>query len=453
MRDNEFWEMRQAEADDANTTAARLHTLISEANDETHKQGFRNEEMPSEARRLRDAVACHPNAPPVLLMSLVEQHARAFCENPIAPFIIWEQPDFTDNLGFAEQLALLQQETDPLHLVQKRASGHEGDAYLDGLVRDAARQHILFAGELGADDWEHALCGYWKADCADAEEVQRQWNIEVAEAGFVPSWAKGPEPVPEPTLPPVANQHMVDNWFNRTTAPGSDEEMALLRQLGHRRRMNLRILARGLRKQASPADLRAILDVPGYRHDLIHATVLQHPAADASVVAKAAPINLPCFIPLAVRHEKTSADTLALLLQSHDPNVRRLVLRHSNAPPNAAELSLRVALMTGREGRDAAQLYPGGKRRPAAFADFVGHFAVTGDGAFIAQNGADFRSWKRRLLTVFDISPERWDAPLAGDSQNRTARELLSEMASDGNRFVRVAAREKLADPDYVWTW
>ena len=229
-------------------------------------------------------IAAHPNAPPdtlLLVLELSPGAARAFCQNPVAPLLLLEKPDFLHGLSEAAQNALLREATCPLLFVQMLAGG---SAAKSRNVRNAACLHIAVGGEASRDEWENELRDYWKTECAETSNPYiRQAHIELAELNLAPDWAKGAPPFPEP-MPP-AQFPFLDEWFRYKTAPGSPEEAALLLRFDAPE-IVLPVLAKSLRPDATTDDLHELFDMTGSRFALVCRAILRHPRVDATLVTK-----------------------------------------------------------------------------------------------------------------------------------------------------------------------
>lgn len=386
-----------------------------------------------------EAVAANPNTPPFLLPELIEQSpfsCRAFCRNPITPLLLLEKPDFVTVLTEQAQHALLREADAPLLFIQMLANGN---AAQNEAVRQAARLHVAFAGEAKSpDEWEPPVREYWRNECAALPGDQwgdktRQWHADLAEMGLVPPWAAGVPPVPE--LISLDSLPVLDEWFQFAHTPGSVQEEELLKRIGPDVE-DFSVLARGLRRDATPADLQQLLCTSGRDTGLVHLAILHHPAVNADLVAQIAGVQGERYQQVIVRHPQTPASVLAHLLQSEAPHLRRLARKHKNAPPDAVEISRQVFL------RPASQF----SGWPSPFASFAACLHGLYQPTNVPQK-AQHHHWAERLGAVLLAFPT--DDPLPDDPEKRTGRDLLHHLTKDGSRIVRAAAKTRLADPAY----
>lgn len=391
-----------------------------------------------------EAVASHPNAPPDVLWDLFPVCARAFCANPIAPFLLLERPDFVSHLSDEMCSAILCRENAPASLVAVMASDNQSDRWL---AREA-RLHIAFAGEVETEaEWHDALNAHWQVFCREyvppREESEKSdtlfahWHNDFAEIGLAPTWAGEPPLWMEPTARP--SPHAAE-WLRfaspadepnrqnlwRTTAPGLKHRFDLMGQMG---------------KKTSPYELLALLHTPGSERGVLHEIIAAHPAANETVITSLARLKpaKPVRVQMAASPHASTA-LLAKLSENSDPLVRRLARRNKNAPPNARELSRRAVLKSLRS-------------HPGDLSLFV-HFICGLHGGFtheaLVQSG-ESDEFALRLLAALSLSTK--PTPLNGDPANRTSRDLLRHLARDGNRLVRWAAQKRLAEPNFVFKW
>ena len=81
-----------------------------------------------------------PNTPPEVLRPLARRYPLAFCQNPVAPLLLLENPQFF-NFHPVRLLQILRDENLPRWLVEHLAL-HRATC-----VREAAQLHIALAGE------------------------------------------------------------------------------------------------------------------------------------------------------------------------------------------------------------------------------------------------------------------------------------------------------------------
>lgn len=140
-------------AADLNTPARELETVAEEA---LRYFSSRSDFSLDTCLVVLEALAAHPNTPLHHLADLIWRSpfsCRAFCRNPITPFLLWEQPGFVAGLMEAAQHALLREANAPPLFVQMLA---DGNAAQSEAVRQSARFHVAFAsGEAASEnDWE-----------------------------------------------------------------------------------------------------------------------------------------------------------------------------------------------------------------------------------------------------------------------------------------------------------
>ncbi len=409
-----------------------------------------------------EAVAMHPNAPPNLLAQIVERWpnaARAFCENPIAPFLLLETPDFLALLDEEAQLALLREADCPPVLVRLITLG---GAAKSEAVQTAAHLHIAVAGEATeTGEWEDQLRDYFKNRCAEDMESDgyaREQNADLVEMGFAPAWANGPTLPPEPA--PIirheeADEEALREWFRCTPAPDTVEEKALLERIVPRIRkrdpLAGGVLVKGLRMGATPDDLMALFQASDGR-GIIARAVIRHPAVTPDLIRVLAKERDFSLLESIATHPKTPPDIILFLFEGDFPIyplVRRLARRHPNAPLNVGRVSRDIFLSTAGFGRNSR-----GGEYPSMFASFV----ICLQRANEAQGGssglqndlprrAEHPVWTTRLEAV--LLAKNNETVFEGDEAKRTGGDLLNHLARDGNRIVRAAAQTRLTDPNY----
>ncbi len=429
------WREKRLIADAPDTTADVLERFSGEALAFHNKAKHRNEAAPQKTKSehwrksdlLLEALAAHPNTPPHALAELVGTTpfiTRAFCHNPATPFLLLEEPNFLTDLGSIKQEYLLCHTEVPLLYIRMLALGNGAENHW---TQQAARMHVALSGEVAdVTEWQQQIGDFWRDECALAEDpTLRQWYADFVEMGLVPSWANGVGP-PAAGLVPFYLAESMDEWFEYRHAPGSPEEEVLLKQFCIRNQDKV-VMASGLRAEATPADMCALLDTPGYSAMISHHAVSRHPLVQGySDNAEAGQDNL--------------SDVLMRLVQSTYPDVRRVARRHPVAPVNATEIS-RAAFIRHVEKRSSTP-------------PELGVFIASLHGAYRQKDlpdKADSGHWTHRLEAAL-LADARDNAPLE-DPYGRTARDLLHHLTSDANRLVRWAAQARLANPTFEFTW
>ena len=385
-----------------------------------------------------EAIASHPNAPPDVLQTLIplsRATCRAFCQNPIAPLLLWETPGFVSGLNAHAQHVLLRDALAPPAMVSLMA---ESSAAQNEAVQREARLHVAFAGEADTRaEWESNLRDYWQTECTEVVDTNT-WHghIDLTEIGLAPSWAKGNPPFPEP-LPNLPFSDALETWFKFTPAPGSREEKALLLRLDDTVRPR-KILAKGLQTGATIADLRTLLRACGKNSDGVRRAILRHASTDAALIRDMAKSDNESEYHFMVINKHTPPDVLARILQCGDPQLRRLARRHKNAPP--AEQSLWISRRAFTQSPEKTG------RFSAPFISFVGSLHAQGVGDDLPEK-TERHLWTQRLEAALS-APLTTDL-LPRDKFHRTGLALLSHLAWDGNRIVRAVAKTRLDDPDY----
>ena len=229
----------------------------------------------------RAAVAAHPNAPLDLLLQLAGEFPAAFCANPVLPLLLLEQPDLPARMDPDALRRLLCYAGVPQSILRWIA------AHAAPPEAEAARLHIMLAGEVGADWPAHARAALWKA----APPSYSDLLLELLGLGAVPTWL----------LEVLAA--MGDVEVRTAVARSPHTPRALLRPLRHAGASG------DLRSYALPAE-------PGDPETLAW-------LATGGVYARR----------VAARNPMTLAPVLAQLAADVDRSVRQGVARNSAAPP------------------------------------------------------------------------------------------------------------------------
>ena len=430
------WREKRIAAEDPNTTADVLEHFSEEALGARKEVKHRNEvasqrtkgEYWRKSDLLLESLAVHPNTPPCALAEIVDVTpliTRAFCHNPITPFLLLEEPNFLTGLGSVKQQYLLCHTDAPLLYVRMLTMKNSTASHW---TQKAAQMHVALAGEVATvNEWRRQVCDFWRGECARAEDpMLRHWYADFVEMGLVPSWANGSEP-PAVGLVSFYFAESLDKWFQCQHPPGSAEEEILLKRICARIQ-DKDILARALRSSATSADICALLHTPSGDTRIAHHAVLRHPLVQRGYLGDAQ------------AGQQSLSNVLMYLVQSLYPDVRRLARRHPDAPANAAEIS-RAAFIQHVEKRRSA---------PPELGVFIASLYKAYQQKDLPDK-ADSGHWTHRLEAA--LLANAWDNSLLIDDYGRTARDLLQHLAHDGNRLVRWAAQTRLADPDFVFTW
>ena len=391
-----------------------------------------------------EAIAAHPNAPPELLLEILETAppaARAFCQNPITSLLLLELPYFPLKLSRDGRLALLREETAPPAFVSmiagEPAPEFAYEAAQAETVRVAARLHVCFDSNQTAD-WQTNVREYWQQECVRANQAEAEWYADLAEIGLAPSWTalNAAAPTSKRTDYPFLNE-----WFRYAppTTANTLHEAALLQQIGPSV-SDKRLLSRALGANGSANDLILLANVVPDKRGLVLQAIFQHPRTNADVLRALGARNY--LVEQLLLHPEMDAGYLRELLLNHStPNVRRLARRHKNAPSEAVEISRRSYEDRARNGNET--YYP-------PFASFVTSLYF---GNLYPRNAlikkVESLQWTERMEAVF-IAAQNPDA-LRGDYAGRTCADLLTHLSRDGNRLVRAAARAYLSDPHLVF--
>ena len=148
-----------------------------------------------------EAVAAHPATPPACFNRLFLRTPvarRAFCRNPVAPFLLLENPDFVASLHEHSQRELLCEADLPSAYVQLLAA--DGGPARAADIQETARLHVAFAGEARTQtEWEMQARNLYRKIAREAtESVVRERLAELVELGLLPPWADGGRPFAEP---------------------------------------------------------------------------------------------------------------------------------------------------------------------------------------------------------------------------------------------------------------
>ncbi len=386
-----------------------------------------------------EAVFAHPNVPPTIVRDIFgtaffsNAMVRAFFSNPTAPFTLLELPDFLMGLSVHVQNRLLKQETMPPVMVRSLAAqpldakGHKASTI------DTAHLHIAVAGEADPENWENELRVYWQRFCDRATGRARRWHVDLAEQGLAPAWAARPLPPPEK----LARHKVLEKWFASAHTPNSEETLALARRIAPY--LELEFVAHHLRAEATEADLMNLLAVTQHEYGLVGRAILRHPSVSGNLIRRLVRADEGRFRHDAACLPQTPPDIIAEFLQSPVPEIRRAARAHPNAPGNAREQSLNAT----RKCMKAEQNIAG--------SEFISLLWVleNQDQNEPEVYWADSESWTSRLEQILRVTTDNLDTQFRSDILHRTPCALFRTLSHDGNRFVRAAARAKLADPNY----
>ena len=390
-----------------------------------------------------EAVASHPNAPPELLLEILEAApyaARAFCQNPVTPLLRLELPDFPLQLTYNSRLALLREEAAPPAFVSMIAEEPAPQRAFEEAqakpVRVAAQLHVCF--ETQTADWQTGVRDYWKQTCARASRAEAEWYADLVEIGLAPSWTarNAAAPASKRTDYPFLNE-----WFRYApqTAASAAHEAALLQQIGPSV-TDKRLLSRALGPKGTANDLILLANVVPDKRGLVLQAIFQHAGTNADVLRALAARGY--LVEQLLLHPEMDAIYLRELLLNHStPNVRRLARRHPNAPSEAAELSRRSYKDRARNNHETGC---------PPLVSFVAslHFGTAYRTDALIKK-AESLQWTERMGAVL-IAAQNPDA-LHGDFAGRTCADLLFHLSHDGNRLVRAAARTYVSNPNTVF--
>ena len=203
------WREKRMVAEDPDTTADVLACLLQAVEVAVQREGFTG--FAIFYPLIADAVAVHPNlSPEIILKYWWLTVSSAFCQNPIAPFLGLEVPDFWARLPARARFrlsAILAEETLPSSIAQMLT--HHSDIWL----AQEAGLHISLAGEITTRaEGLTALTNYWREFCRApklynifqvmsetgmAKETRRdvaEWHAELVRFGLAPAWAAPLEP-------------------------------------------------------------------------------------------------------------------------------------------------------------------------------------------------------------------------------------------------------------------
>lgn len=124
------------------------------------------------------AVAAHPNTPLDLLLHLAGAFPAAFCANPVLPLLLLEQPDLPARMEADTLRRLLCYAGVPRSILRWIA------AHAAPPEAEAARLHIVLAGEVGPDWPAHARAALWKV----APPSYSDLLLELLGLGATPAW-------------------------------------------------------------------------------------------------------------------------------------------------------------------------------------------------------------------------------------------------------------------------
>jgi hypothetical protein len=277
----------------------------------------------------RAAVAAHPNAPLDLLLHLAGELPAAFCSNPVLPLLLLEQPDLPARMEADTLRRLLGYAGVPPSILRWIA------AHAAPPEAEAARLHIMLAGEAGADWPAHARTALWRA----APPSYTELLLELLSLGAIPAWL----------LEMLAGMGDVEVRTAVVRSPHTPR--ALLRPL---RRAGASGDLRCYAPPAEPGDPETLawLATGGVYARRVAA---RNPTTPAPVLARLA-ADLDRSVRQGVaQNSATPPALLARLATDRAADVRQLVARHAAAPSLlerlARDLSRDVRLTVGRNPR------------------------------------------------------------------------------------------------------
>ncbi len=397
-------------AADPNTPASVLQELY-----QSHQQHYDRTtyKWVAETPEVMFALAQNPNTPPAILSALLPGYAPAFCQNPVAPFVLLEAPDFLSDVGTNALRALLFCANAPAALIrilpaQASASGKVGkdDA---AILADAARTHIAFAGECAPGAWQGELETICREICENPPGSDaREFHADYAELGLLPrTWPEAVSPLPTVKNTKLSKELNGHPWRDKA---GS-------------------VLVKALAPNLAPELLRAMANESD--HTLSQALVLyaETPADVLQTVASAefAEMRLRLY---AAKHRNAGQALLSEFAADSNPFLRRLARQHRNAPVNARALGRTTAIQ--KRGATPLWLLVSGLYGKLTLEEI--------------RKRTESPVWMERLSAVFAITN---GATRVSDER----RALLRERTGDANRFVRAAAQAFLENPEYRFSW
>jgi hypothetical protein len=416
------------------------------------------------SRRLADALGAHPNTPIDCLLSLMSLRPEALLRNPVLPLLPLERPDFPERLGNWTLTILLRfEDVPPFVLQEAKKSGNKK-------VRRAVRWHIAAVGEAdpAGTEWEeqaikalrrlpetrwervweiveHQAAPIGLLECLGLAAVHPPESYESEQ--FRKAQAKAHRAQTNPQ-PPTEFREPASGW-----KLVSGEDLYLARQAALDTRTSpdtLRSLAAALPRETKLLDYSYSLDKlkeelarnPATPTDALRqllpaaaATIAAHPNADAALLSE-----------MAASAEKDSLGILSALLGN------------PNTPSEAAA----IAAANLRDIRDAGEQKLGAYERRL----LRWHPTLNPNGPTLPEETSEpFQQWLQSYRPRLDsflwtvgraYHPHtlsrlarwyEWSRRLAAALNPSTPPNVLRYLSNDGNRFVRAAARARLAEP------
>ncbi len=456
------------EAEDPNTTGERLAWLTATV--------YEDAKLPKHwgsGITVRQALARHPNTPPPSLAELVFDCAGDFCQNPFAPFVMLEMPDF---VGRIKAAALLREENAPIPLLEAMAF-YPTRKDVNEIKPDL---HVSLAGAVKTvADGEALILAFWQEQIADQianpqksgadknTNLLMAVNAEMVEFGLAPAWANEPAFASEPSAPQLSAE--ADLWLGQAVVPGSPEENELWARIAPTLAAQPE-LADCVRADADEDALIRLVNLPSLTNYPwhVHEIIAAHPKATPLVFERLLRLtNKGVRIPLDVMrliaiHPNVSVELLTKFIQFPDVALRHLARGHKNAPANARDLSRQAILDWWGKNIWDKHIWYGEHYRWLPFEMFVAglHGRLTRDRLHTC--GTSW-VWYDRLTAALSLPIEPLEFPNEEDNMFEypdeaikagcTTRDLLEHLARDGNRLVRWAAQTRLQNPDYVFRW
>ena len=455
------WRDKRRIAEDPNATADVLHGLLDQLD--------QVEEMRNHS--LIVAMAVHPNTSPDDLLRLLAMGwprcNRAMFQNPILPFLPLEMPDFWQRVSVRACEVLLGDETTPVSIINQLLH-HPAES----VVRDA-RLHITLAWQLQTcDEAREAITDYWQSYCTAESQISdwtinETWHAEIVELGLAPAWAVGQgNAVSTPTAPPMSD--VARQWYdikgNGKEAEAARMELwrkcvgaldgpleasgarmgkigfAITNWLGRRLVRALSPNARdfGLEYAVGSAtdddrQLEIAVEHPNVTPSVLRSIVQEKPDIHVRLRLAAHPMTPPDVLQKLLSKEEQKGERSYVIL-------RRLARRHPNVPSQTAEQAAQsFAASVGQY-----------HTRLTEFVRFVANLHGAYDDKVLFDKG-QWTRWSSRLDAALKLPLSA--VPSKQDKCERSPLDLMHHLAHDGNRLVRWAAKTRLADPDFNFTW
>jgi hypothetical protein len=467
---------KYGELENPNTTSERLRALY---------QNF----QPGEA--VPPKVAAHPNTPADILAALFSRYTDVILANSVFPLILIEEPRFFQKQNKTTLLKLLSKPDLPEYVVEFLLRHEKAE------IREVAKAHVALGEVVVGWEQEAVKCiGFLKHDRRDVAEL----NI-LEKGGFVPNWLQGalkavtindfsaPNSLPTDTSPLTEEDQKYLGWdvarwsrkvevlrlieskvdrnlntpllYNRHTP--SDVLEKLARRLSGNRIGMIRIVMHPntqeklLRTLAQDQSLRqtsaeeeylwqAFTQNPNMPPDILQTIATTHNDNDGLCIAL---LNNP----------STPEETWKTIVEKYLHTIMTsLRCDHAEYGHMRFEHSTLVARLPIAF---LLEYYKTGERRSMA-----GHFLCLHPDTPLQvrrkairtyyRNHASLLTWFVLLLTETDstrlssaIKARWWQIRFAVAINPNVERDHLEILAKDANRYVRAAARARLADASW----